>query len=157
MVQIDIHGVILTPLKKIENPKGDVYHALKNNDTGYAGFGEAYFSTVKAGEIKGWKKHKIMNMNLIVPAGTIKFVLYDGREESISNGQFMQITLSPINYLRLTVPPNIWMAFQGTGSPLNLLLNISDILHDPKESENILLNEIDYDWGTRFFNALSLE
>ncbi len=150
MVQVNIDGVVLTPLKKIENPKGDVYHALKNTDAGYVGFGEAYFSTVKAGEIKGWKKHKIMTMNLIVPAGTIKIVLYDGREESISNGQFMKVILSPSNYFRLTVPPNICIAFQGIDSSLNLLLNIADIPHDPIESENIILSEIDYDWDTGF-------
>ena len=150
MVQVNIHGVVLTPLKKIKNPKGDVYHALKNTDVGYAGFGEAYFSTVKAGEIKGWKKHKAMTMNLIVPVGSIKFVLYDVREESPTKGQFMEITLSNENYCRLTVPPNVLMAFQGTWPTLNLLLNLADIPHDPSESKNISLDEIDYNWETGF-------
>lgn len=147
-MQINIEGVILTPLKRIKQPKGDVYHALKSIDEGFFGFGEAYFSTVNRGAIKGWKKHKAMTMNLIVPVGSVRFVLYDAREECSSNGQFMEITLSPDNYFRLTVPPDVWMAFQGTGSPLNLLLNIADITHDPAESYNISLNEIGYDWGT---------
>jgi len=150
MVQVSIDGVILTPLKKIDNPKGDVYHALKNTDAGYLGFGETYFSTVKSGEIKGWKKHKKMTMNLIVPAGKIKVVLYDGREESLSKGQFMKISLSPTNYFRLTVPPNVCMAFQGIDASLNLLVNIADIPHDPTESENISLAKIDYDWTSVF-------
>ena len=150
MVQVNIDGVILTPLKKIENPKGDVCHALKNTDAGYVGFGEAYFSTVKSGEIKGWKKHKEMTLNLIVPTGSIKFVLYDVREGSPTNGQFMEIVLSNENYCRLTVPPNVLLAFQGTGLTLNLLLNIADIPHDQIESENIILSEIDYYWGIDF-------
>lgn len=150
MVQVNIDGVILTPLKIIENPKGDVYHALKNTDAGYAGFGEAYFSTVKSGEIKGWKKHKDMTLNLIVPVGSIKFVLHDVRGESTSKGEFMGIVLSSESYCRLTVPPNVLMAFQGTGSTLNLLLNIASVPHDPTESENISLAEIDYDWNSVF-------
>ena len=51
-----LDGVILTPLKKIGHPKGDVFHAMKLSDEGFCGFGEAYFSTVNKSEIKGWKK-----------------------------------------------------------------------------------------------------
>ena len=48
-------GIILTPLKQIRTSKGSVLHAMKKGDEGYAGFGEAYFSTINKGDIKGWK------------------------------------------------------------------------------------------------------
>ena len=38
---------LLTPLKTIDVAGGDVRHAMKRNDPGYVGFGEAYFSIVK--------------------------------------------------------------------------------------------------------------
>lgn len=38
-----IDGVLLTPLKQIAHPKGDVFHAMKCVDPGFEGFGEAYF------------------------------------------------------------------------------------------------------------------
>lgn len=38
-----MEGVKLYPLKQIMVPKGDIFHALKSTDEGYAGFGEAYF------------------------------------------------------------------------------------------------------------------
>ena len=50
MGEIDIEGVIVTPLKTIFHPKGDIYHGIKKDDNGYLGFGEAYFSTIKYGE-----------------------------------------------------------------------------------------------------------
>ena len=34
-------GVILTPLKQIYHPKGDIFHAMKASDIGFIGFGEA--------------------------------------------------------------------------------------------------------------------
>ena len=34
-----------------------------------------YFSVVNPGVVKGWKLHKKMTCNLIVPIGTIKFVI----------------------------------------------------------------------------------
>ena len=70
-------GVIISPLKKIHHPKGDIFHAIKKSDVGFFGFGEAYFSTVNQGDIKGWKKHKEMILNLVVPVGEIEFVVYN--------------------------------------------------------------------------------
>ena len=48
-----LDGILLTPLKVIHHPKGDIYHALKASSPGYQGFGEAYFSIIKKGDIKG--------------------------------------------------------------------------------------------------------
>ena len=133
-------GVVLTPLKQIHHPKGDIYHAMKKSDVGFEGFGEAYFSTVNKGDIKGWKKHKIMTLNLVVPVGEIEFVIYDEYTK-----KFMNIYLSQQNYKRLTVKANKWMAFRGVGE-VNMLLNLASIEHDPTESINIDLNEIIYEW-----------
>ena len=140
-----ISGVELTPLKKIEHPLGDVFHGMKTSDKGFAGFQEAYFSTIKFGEIKSWKKHLKMTLNLIVPVGEIQFVLFDDREDSITRNNFMEIVLSPQNYCRLTIPPYIWIAFKGLSSGLNLLLNIADIEHDPSEIMRLDIEGIKYD------------
>lgn len=147
MAEVTIESVILTPLKSIFNPKGNVHHALKCSDPGYSGFGEAYFSTINYGEIKGWKKHLRMTMNLVVPVGEIEFALYDDRDGSATKGSFFSIRLSPQNYQRLTVPPGLWMGFKGIGSSLNLLLNLADREHDPAESLNIPLESITFTWS----------
>ena len=133
-------GVIVTPLKQIHNPKGDVYHAMKKNDKGFENFGEAYFSTINKGDIKGWKKHTKMTLNLVVPIGEIEFVVYNEDTD-----EFFIVMLSQKNYQRLTVKPNLWMAFRGVGED-NMLLNLASIEHDPVESINIDLNEIKYEW-----------
>lgn len=122
-------GVFLTPLKRIHNSKGDVFHCLKSIDTGFVGFGEAYFSTVHLGDVKGWKQHQRMTMNLVVPVGEVEFVL----RASNGEGPF-SVRLGESNYQRLTVPPGYWMAFRGMSSALNLVLNIADIIHHPEES-----------------------
>jgi dTDP-4-dehydrorhamnose 3,5-epimerase len=140
-------GVILTPLKQIYNPRGDVFHAVKKSDNGYAGFGEAYFSTIDFGEIKGWKKHKKMTLNLIVPLGAIEFVIYDDRVPPNSKGNFNSVILSLENYQRLTISPGLWVAFKGKGQPLNLLLNVASIEHDPLEAMNVPLDNFGYNWS----------
>ncbi len=133
--------VILTPLKQINNPKGDIFHAMKKSDNGFDGFGEAYFSTINKGDIKGWKKHTKMTLNLVVPVGEIEFIVYD----EISK-EFFSVKLSQNNYQRLTVKRNSWMAFRGIGE-YNMLLNLASIEHDIGETVNIDLSEIKYEWN----------
>lgn len=140
-----ISGVILTPLKNIYNPAGNIYHCLKKTDAGFVDFGEAYFSTINTGVIKGWKKHLEATLNIVVPRGQIRFVLYDDREDSETKGVFNDFTLSLDNFNRLTVPPNVWMAFQGVGGD-NILLDITDLEHSPGEGVRVDLESIVYNW-----------
>lgn len=140
-----IEGILLHHLKHIIVPKGDIYHAIKSTDDGFVGFGEAYFSQIEHNQIKGWKRHNRITLNLIVPIGTIKFVFYDDREGSATKGEFTEIILSPeINYQRITVPPRIWMAFYGVGLGISMLMDIIPEPHDPSEVSKMSLDEIAY-------------
>jgi dTDP-4-dehydrorhamnose 3,5-epimerase len=133
-------GVTLTPLKKIHHPKGDLFHAMKNDDIGYSGFGEAYFSTINQFDIKGWKKHTKMTLNLVVPIGEIRIVVCN----EITNA-FYSVDISHDNYQRVTIKPGLWVAFKGI-SEYNMLLNIASIAHNPSEAKNIAIDEINYAW-----------
>ncbi len=123
-------NITLTPLQRIFNEKGDILKGLKCSDNGYAGFGEAYFSFIKKGFIKGWKKHTKMQLNIIVPSGQIKFYLLD---EATKENKI--IIIGNEDYSRLTVKPGVWMAFEGLDEQ-NMLLNIASIEHDPLEAVN---------------------
>jgi dTDP-4-dehydrorhamnose 3,5-epimerase len=133
-------GVVLTPLKQIYHPKGDIFHVMKKSDYGFSEFGEAYFSTIKKDDIKGWKKHTKMVMNLVVPIGEIEFVIYDEKSKD-----FFNIKISSKNYQRITIEPNMWVSFRGLAE-YNMLLNIASLEHDPTEAINIDLSEIIYEW-----------
>lgn len=147
MDKIAIEGVLLTPLKQIHHPKGDVFHAMKKSDLGFSGFGEAYFSTIHYQDVKPWKKHFEMTLNFVVPVGNIRFVIYDDRENSNTNGFFFDVILGGDNYQRITIPPNVWVAFSGIGKDYNLLLNIANLEHDPQEVDRKeSLNDISYQW-----------
>ena len=95
---------------------------------------------IDKGKIKKWKKHLKMTLNIIVPIGEIKFVIYD--EISLN---FFSIKLSQKNYQRLTIKPGLWMSFQGFDQT-NILLNFANIEHDPNESISLDLDKINYDW-----------
>ena len=140
-----IDDVIITPLEIIETFGGNVMHAMKKTDLGYADFGEAYFSEIEKNIVKAWKRHREMTLNLIVPSGKIKFVLFDDRKGS--NNRFQEVIISKENYCRLTVPPMIWVGFKGLSSFKSILLNIASIPHNPKEVDKKEIDKIEFDWS----------
>ena len=128
-------------LRVIDHPKGSIRHALKSSDAEYVGFGEVYFSEIEYCKIKAWKKHIKMKMNLVVPVGLVKFVFYEEKEKF-----FQEFILGLENYCRLSVPPGIWFGFKGMDKNLNLVMNISDLEHDPNEVQRKDISEIVYEW-----------
>jgi dTDP-4-dehydrorhamnose 3,5-epimerase len=137
---VSVDQIQVTPLKRIPVDGGDVLHAIKNGDLGYAGFGEAYFSIVELGTIKAWKRHLRMTLNLVVPVGQVIFVFVD------EIGDYRLENVGPSRYVRLTVPPGIWFGFKGLSHPISMLMNIANIAHDPSEVERKGLSEIAYKW-----------
>ena len=143
-----INGVITTPLSIINTKGGDVFHAMKMSDQGYLGFGEAYFSTIEPKAIKGWKRHREMVLNLVVPIGSVRFILYDDRENQDNLNQFQEVILSIADgYARLTVPPMIWVGFQGLSRQASLVLNIANMEHSSEEIDRKELEEIKFNWS----------
>lgn len=141
-----IDNLVITPLNVIDTTGGSVMHAMKKIDHGFDGFGEAYFSKIDFNSVKAWKRHKEMTLNIIVPVGKIQFVLFDDRAGL--KKQFQEITISKDNYLRLTVPPLIWMGFKGLDKKGSMLLNIANIVHDPHEVDVKDIKEIQYNWDS---------
>jgi len=143
--ELTLNDIQVTPLKRIPTSGGDVLQALKISDTGFNGFGEVYFSWVNQGSIKAWKCHQRMTSNLVVPLGKVRFVFCLPE----NNNDFRIEEIGVDNYVRLTIPPGIWFAFQGRVNPKSLLMNVADILHDPDEVLKKPLNGISYEWNSK--------
>ncbi len=132
--------VFFQKLNRVRVQGGDILHALKKSDSSFKGFGEAYFSIIKSGIIKGWKLHKKMTCNLIVPIGEVEFIITNNLRN------FDKHILCEKKYGRLTIPPNFWFAFKGKSNKDSLVLNIADREHDSAEYYKKDIKEIDYDW-----------
>ena len=140
-----IKDVLINKLNVFDTPGGNVMHAMKMTSKGYEGFGEAYFSQIEKDAVKAWKRHKEMTLNLIVPVGEIRFILFDDRVAE--NNQFQEIIISKENYCRLTIPPMIWMGFQGLSDGISVLLNIANIEHNADEVDKKNIKEIKFNWN----------
>lgn len=139
-----IEGCLISPLKIVPKDGGQIRRGLRASDIGYEGFAEIYFSSIDSGVTSDWKRHKRMTLNIVVPVGEITFSLYDDRIGSTTYSQFFQITLGENRYCRLTVPPNIWVAFRGLTQPTSMLANIANMEHDPDEADREPISKFDF-------------
>ncbi|MBL1140633.1 MAG: dTDP-4-dehydrorhamnose 3,5-epimerase family protein [Proteobacteria bacterium] len=149
-----IDGVMITALKQMHDERGKVMHMLRNDDEHFINFGEIYFSCVYPQAIKGWHIHKKMILNYAVVSGTIKFVLYDDRENSPTRGEIHEIYMGPDNYCLVTVPPMIWNGFKGLGNKMSIVANCASIPHDANNPDEIdrldpMSDTIPYDWAIK--------
>ena len=136
-----LEQIQVTPLKKISSNGGEVWHALKATERSFNGFGEAYFSWVEYKEIKAWKHHLKMTMNLVVPSGRVRFVFCD-----LLCDDFREECIGAEFYARVTVPPKIWFGFQGISVNPSLVLNLANLPHDPSEVERKSREGIQFNW-----------
>ncbi len=146
-----IHELRVTPLRRIADERGAVFHMLREDDPAFERFGEIYFSLVYPGAVKGWHVHKRMTLNYAVPVGMVKLVCYDDREESPTRGELQELHIGELNYALVTVPPLVWNGFKGEGTEPSLVANCATLPHDPGEIERLdpFSERIPYDWALR--------
>ncbi|HMQ16150.1 MAG TPA: dTDP-4-dehydrorhamnose 3,5-epimerase family protein [Phycisphaerae bacterium] len=147
----EIDGVRVVPLKRIPDERGTILHMLRRSDGHFLGFGEVYFSTIYAGVIKGWHKHREMTLNYAVPVGRVKLVIYDDRAHSPTYGLIQEVFLGPDNYSLVQIPPGLWNGFKGMSRPLALLANCCTHVHDPSLTTRLAPFDpsIPYNWEVR--------
>jgi len=147
----EIQGVIITDLKIISDKEGAVLHMLRCDDPIFCQFGEIYFSKILPGAVKAWKLHKKMTLNLAVPVGKVKLVLYDNRVEPKTNGVVKEIILSEENYKLVTIPPLIWFGFKAIGKETAFLADCATMPYDPAEIERLesSSDKIPYQWEVK--------
>jgi dTDP-4-dehydrorhamnose 3,5-epimerase len=144
-----IEGVALVELRQICDERGAVLHMLRCDAPEFTRFGECYFSEVRPGAVKAWKRHRAQTQNLAVPVGRVRIAIYDDRAGSATQGTLQVLELGrPDAYLRLRIPPGLWYGFACVGELAALLANCADLPHDPTDSEMRPMDDpaIPYRW-----------
>ena len=144
----DIEGITVTPLRRIADERGAVFHMLRDDSPGFEKFGEIYFSTVYPGAIKAWHLHHEMTLNYAVPVGMIKLVAFDDRPGSVTRGNLIEMHVGELNYVLVTIPRLVWNGFKGEGTSAALVANCSSVHHSPDEIERLdpFTDRIPYSW-----------
>tara|TARA_X000000950_G_scaffold285640_2_gene392140 strand:- start:869 stop:1318 length:450 start_codon:yes stop_codon:yes gene_type:complete len=145
----NIEGIKITPLKIISDHRGSVMHMLRSDSKVFKKFGEIYFSTVTKNGIKAWHLHKEATLNYVCVSGSVKLVLFDDRNTSLTKGKYQELILSPKNYYLVTIPPNIWNGFKNLDNEESIIANCLNIPHNEKEMvrESHDSKNFSFDWS----------
>ena len=143
-----IHDIIIEPLKEITDDRGKVMHMLRSDSPIFENFGEIYFAVINPNAVKAWKLHREMTLNLAVPFGKIKLVVYDDREDSPTRGHVQELIIGENNYNLVKIPPKLWNGFQGLSKTISIIANCATLPHDPKEVNRLAPSNdyIPYEW-----------
>ena len=147
----EIDGLRVTPLRRIPDERGAIFHMLRSDSEHFEAFGEIYFSVVYPQVVKGWHLHRQMTLNYAVPVGMIKLVCYDDRAGSQSQGNVVELFVGEMNYVLVTIPPLVWNGFKGVGPGPAYVANCATEPHDPDEivRKDPLSADVPYDWARR--------
>ena len=134
--QSSIDGVLVTGLRQVVDERGAVLHHMRSDAPEITTFGECYFSEMIPGAVKAWKGHREQTQHLAVPIGRVRFVIYDDRELSPTNGSLEVVELGrPDHYNRLRIPKGLWYGFTCLSDQPALIANCTDEPHDPTDTE----------------------
>lgn len=84
----------------------------------------AYQATVRPHKTKGWVVHREQHDRLFVSFGTLRFVLYDARDDSPTRGQVLEIYASERNRALVVIPPGVFHAVQNVGDVEAAFVNL---------------------------------
>lgn len=143
-----IDGVECIARHIIKDERGAVMHMLKASDDVFTQFGEVYFSVVNAHVIKAWKEHTAQTQRCVVVQGSVKYVLYDKRADSATQGCVQEVILNHQNYCLLVIPPGIIYGFAALDDDKAIIANCTDIPHHPDEGRSYDINDVSipYSW-----------
>lgn len=145
-----IAGVQVLPLKQFRDSRGAVFHMMRSTDSSFSSVKEVYFSQVNRDVIKGWKLNDEKINHFAVPQGTLKVVIYDGRQDSQTYGEVDEFILGEEadNYQLLIIPAELWYSFKGISENPALIANCASEINNPEKSHGLELHDpsIPYDW-----------
>lgn len=149
-----IEGVEVFPQPVFPDERGRVYRGVRKSEDRFHNFPieEVYCSLVYPGAVKAWHLHQRMTLNYFVPVGNIKLALYDNRPDSPTFNQLDELFLGEnCPHAVVRVPPGVWNGFMAVDGRNALVVNITDLEHDP--SEIVRMSPIEfynkicpYDW-----------
>ena len=142
-----INGVKIIQLKKIPDERGTVYHMIKASNGHFTGFGEIYFSKIYPNAVKGWHKNDAV-LNYVCVVGSVKLVIYDNREGSVTRGEVQEIFIGEDNYCLVQIPANVWDGFKAIGGKTAMICNCCEKEHGKFKSKRVdpYNNDFPYKW-----------
>jgi len=126
---------------------------FRRDDELFSGFGQVYMTTAYPGVVKGWHYHKKQDDNMAVVKGTMKIVLYDGREDSPTYREVNEFFAGEHNPILVHIPRYVYHGFKCVSPDEAIVINTPTEVYDYAQPDEFRVhphnNDIPYDWGRK--------
>ena len=148
-----IEGVAIKKLRVIPDERGRLMEIFRRDDDLFSGFGQVYMTTAYPGVVKGWHYHKKQDDNMAVVKGTMKIVLYDGREDSPTYREVNEFFAGEHNPILVHIPRYVYHGFKCVSPDEAIVINTPTEVYDYAQPDEFRVhphdNDIPYDWGRK--------
>jgi dTDP-4-dehydrorhamnose 3,5-epimerase len=145
-----IKDVQVISLKKVVNERGHLVEIQRADDVHYLGFGQTYVTCTLPGIVKAWYRHHQQVDQLALIKGELLLALYDTRNDSLTSGNLVEITITEQAPLLVQIPPGVWHGFKALGNEPAFLLHLNTVAYNFQQvDEDRLLSDtpsIPYEW-----------
>lgn len=127
-----IGGVVIQDLSWFSDQRGSLSVLLRADQEALFGesFGQAYVTTVFPGIVKAWHRHANQRDRMVGLAGQTLLVMLDGREDSPTRGQVVEVAFGERRHCLVTIPAGVWHGFKNIGTTESMVLNLPDVPYD---------------------------
>jgi dTDP-4-dehydrorhamnose 3,5-epimerase len=113
----------------------------------------AYRFTILPARIKGWGMHDLQTDRYFVVSGSVRVVLFDGRDDSPTSGSFVQVYFTDRTPGLVKIPPGVWHADQNWGETEAHVINFPTRAYDADNPDKYRIDPhgdaIPFDWSIR--------
>ena len=149
-----IEGVEVERLTTHADPRGVLTPVLDVRDPFWSDpVVYAYRFSILPGRIKGWGMHELQTDRYFIVSGSVRVVLFDGREDAVSAGSLMEINFTDRTPGLVKIPPGVWHADQNWGETEAHVINFPTRAYDPDNPDKYRIDPhsgaIPFDWTVR--------
>lgn len=144
-----IEGLLVKPLTRFIDERGDFREILRATDEGFQGFQQLSSSVVYEGITKAWHMHWDQTESMTNMSGIVKFAFADRRKNSGTfNTTIDFLCDANHNPLLFTVPPGVAHGYRIIRGPA-VVCYLANRIYDPKDQHKIRHDDKDigYNWG----------
>jgi len=111
----------------------------------------SYRFSILPGRIKGWGMHELQTDRYFIVSGSVRVVLFDGREDSRTSGAIVEANFTDRTPGLVKIPPGVWHADQNWGDVEAHVLNFPTRAYDPDRPDKFRIGPHDgtipFEWA----------
>jgi dTDP-4-dehydrorhamnose 3,5-epimerase len=97
--------------------------------------------------------HDLQTDRYFVVSGSVRVVLFDGRDDSPTSGSFVEVNFTDRTPGLVKIPPGVWHADQNWGETEAHVINFPTRAYDPDNPDKYRIDPhgdaIPFDWSIR--------